>query len=62
MAILNRFMKLLEWLETTRDFFYFLGQPIGISATTALFLYFSIQLWGCDSLLAVTLSCVGALK
>lgn len=61
MPILSRFLKFLEWLETTRDFFEFLSQPTGLSATAALLLYCPIQLLGCDSLTATTLSCTTAL-
>lgn len=61
MALLRRFIKLLEWLETTQDFIYFLTQPVGLSTLTALLSYYPIQLLGCDSLSAATLSCTLAL-
>ncbi|MBE9059926.1 hypothetical protein [cf. Phormidesmis sp. LEGE 11477] len=61
MTLLRRFLKLLEWLESTQDFFEFLGQPTGLSASAALLLYFPIQALGCDSFSATTLSCTIAL-
>ncbi|MEL6468769.1 MAG: hypothetical protein AAFQ74_03505 [Cyanobacteria bacterium J06623_4] len=61
MTLLSRFLKLLEWVESTQDFFLFLTQPTGLSAATALLLYFPIQCLGCDSLSATTLSCTVAL-
>ncbi|MGC1307060.1 MAG: hypothetical protein WA885_07510 [Phormidesmis sp.] len=61
MTILSRFLKLLEWLETTQGFFHFLSEPVGLSAATALCLYFPIQQLGCDSFSATTLSCTVAL-
>ncbi len=62
MAILDQFLKLLEWLETTQEFFFFLSQPVGYSTATALCLFFPIQiLGGCDSLTAATLSSTAAL-
>lgn len=50
-------MKLLEWLETTQDFVYFLTQPVGLSVAVALFLYYPIQMLGCDALSAAALCC-----
>ncbi len=61
MTLLSRFLKFLEWLESTQDFFHFLSQPTGISTLAALLLYCPIQLLGCDSLSAATLSCTVAL-
>ncbi|MEL6603684.1 MAG: hypothetical protein AAFP20_10725 [Cyanobacteria bacterium J06614_10] len=61
MTLLSRFLKLLEWVESTQDFFHFLTQPTGLSAAAALLLYFPIQYLGCDSLSATTLSCTVAL-
>ncbi|MEO1620104.1 MAG: hypothetical protein AAFU53_03620 [Cyanobacteria bacterium J06632_3] len=61
MSLLSRFLHLLEWLENAQDFFYFLSQPTGIAATAALLLYCPIQLLGCDSFSATTLSCTIAL-
>ncbi len=61
MTLLRRFLKLLEWMESTQDFFYFLSQPAGLSVVAALLLYFPIQLLGCDRLSATTLSCTVAL-
>jgi len=62
MALLNQFLKLLEWLETAQEFFFFLGQPVGYSMATALCLFFPIQILGnCDSLTAATLSSTAAL-
>ncbi|MEL6555101.1 MAG: hypothetical protein AAFQ63_16795 [Cyanobacteria bacterium J06621_11] len=61
MTLLRRFLKFLEWLESAQDFVHFLTQPTGISATAALLLYCPIQLLGCDSLSATTLSCTIAL-
>lgn len=61
MAILNRFVQFLEWIEKGQDFIYFLSQPIGLSIVTALFLYFPLQLMGCDRLSATTFSSIAAL-
>lgn len=61
MTHLNRFLKILEWLESTQDFVQFMTQPTGLSATAALLLYCPIQMLGCDSLSAATLSCTVAL-
>ena len=62
MAILNQFIKLLEWLETVREFLFFLSQPVGLSLVSALCLFFPIQILGnCDSLTAATLSSTAAL-
>ena len=61
MTILRRFIKLLEWVESTQDFVHFLSQPTGLSATAALCLYFPIQILGCDSISSATLSCTIAL-
>ncbi|EDX87689.1 hypothetical protein S7335_5399 [Synechococcus sp. PCC 7335] len=61
MTLLRRFLKLLEWLESTQDFFEFLRQPTGLSAAAALLLYFPIQALGCDGFSATTLSCTVAL-
>ncbi|MEL6489020.1 MAG: hypothetical protein AAFV85_27480 [Cyanobacteria bacterium J06634_6] len=61
MTHLNRFLKILEWLEGAQDFFQFLTQPVGLSTTAALLIYCPIQLLGCDSLSAATLSCTIAL-
>lgn len=62
MIILRRLIKLLEWVEGGQDFFHFLAQPTGLCATAALCLYFPIQILGCDSLSAATLSCTVALS
>ena len=62
MAILSQFIKLLEWLETVREFLLFLSQPVGFSLVSALCLFFPIQiLGGCDSFTAATLSSTAAL-
>jgi len=61
MTLLNRFLKLLEWLDSTQEFVHFLTQPTGLSATAALLLYCPIQLLGCDGFSAATLSCTVAL-
>ncbi|MEL6937845.1 MAG: hypothetical protein AAFO84_01485 [Cyanobacteria bacterium J06598_1] len=61
MTLLSRFLKFLEWLDSLQAFFHFLSQPTGISAAAALLLYFPIQLLGCDSFSATTLSCTVAL-
>jgi len=61
MTILRRFIKVLEWLETTQDFYHFLSQPVGLSGAIALCLYFPIQVLGCDGIAAATLSCTVAL-
>lgn len=61
MTLLSRFLKFLEWIEQGQDFVHFLSQPTGLSAVTALLLYCPLQLLGCDSLSATTLSCTIAL-
>jgi len=61
MTLLSQFLKFLEWLENGQDFFHFITQPTGLSATTALLLYCPLHLLGCDSLSATTLSCTVAL-
>ncbi|MGD1897637.1 MAG: hypothetical protein ACFB16_11880 [Phormidesmis sp.] len=61
MILLSRFLKFLEWLENSREFFYFLSEPTGLSAIAALLLYCPLQLLGCDSLSATTLACTVAL-
>ncbi len=61
MTLLRRFLKLLEWVESTQEFFHFLSQPTGFSAVVALLVYFPIQALGCDGFSATTLSCTVAL-
>ncbi|MEL7226452.1 MAG: hypothetical protein AAF810_25350 [Cyanobacteria bacterium P01_D01_bin.36] len=57
MTLLSQFLKLLEWVESTQEFFHFLSQPVGLSSVSALLLYCPIYLLGCDGLSAATLSC-----
>lgn len=61
MTLLNRFLKFLEWIETTQEVFDFLSQSTGLSVILALCLYFPIQVLGCDAPTAATLSCTVAL-
>ncbi|MEO1591006.1 MAG: hypothetical protein AAFU71_06910 [Cyanobacteria bacterium J06632_22] len=61
MTLLNRFLKLLEWLEAGQDVIAFLTDSMGLSAVLALCLYFPIQSLGCDAVSAATLSCTAAL-
>ncbi len=46
MTLLNRFLKLLEWLEAGQDAVNFLTDSTGLSAVLALCLYFPIHLIG----------------
>ncbi|MEM7061724.1 MAG: hypothetical protein AAF572_00965 [Cyanobacteria bacterium P01_B01_bin.77] len=61
MTFLNRFLKLLELLETVQDVFEFLSTPIGLSGVLAICLYFPLQFLGCDPSAAATLACTVAL-
>lgn len=61
MTFLNRFLKLLEFLETTQEVFEFLTTPVGLSGVLAICLYFPIQFLGCDPSAAATLACTVAL-
>lgn len=61
MTLLNRFLKLLELLETVQDAFTFFTDPIGLSGVLAICLYFPMQALGCDASAAATLSCTAAL-
>jgi len=61
MTLLSQFLKFLDWVESTQDFFHFISQPTGLSTLAALFVYVPIQLLGCDSFSAATLSCTVAL-
>ncbi|MEO0457668.1 MAG: hypothetical protein AAF152_13975 [Cyanobacteria bacterium P01_A01_bin.114] len=58
MAILNQFLKLLEFLEEALEF---LTHPMGLSAALAICLYFPIQILGCDAPSAGMLACTAAL-
>ena len=61
MALLNRFLRLLEWVEKGQNFIHFLSQPTGVSTAAALLLYGPFLIMGCDSISAATLSCTAAL-
>lgn len=61
MTLLNRFLKLLEFLETAQGTFEFLTDPIGLSGVLAICLYFPMQSLGCDASAAATLACTAAL-
>ena len=61
MTLLDRFLKLLEFLEATREIFDFLTDPIGLSGVLAICFYFPMQALGCDASAAATLSCTAAL-
>ncbi|MEM1251482.1 MAG: hypothetical protein AAGI69_03535 [Cyanobacteria bacterium P01_H01_bin.21] len=61
MTLLNRFLKLLEFLEAAQSAFEFLTDPVGLSGVLAICLYFPMQSLGCDAAAAATLSCTAAL-
>lgn len=61
MTLLDRFLRLLEFLETAQGLFEFLTDPIGLSGVLAICLYFPIQSLGCDASAAATLACTVAL-
>lgn len=61
MTLLNRFLKLLEWLEAGQDLVNFLTDSTGLCAVLALCFYFPIQALGSDAASAATLSCTAAL-
>lgn len=61
MTLLNRFLRLLELLESAQGLFEFLTEPIGLSGVLAICLYFPIQSLGCDASAAATLACTAAL-
>ncbi|MEA5463542.1 hypothetical protein [Leptothoe sp. PORK10 BA2] len=61
MTLLDRFLKLLEFLETAQGLFEFLTDPIGLSGVLAICLYFPIQSLGCDASAAAALACTVAL-
>lgn len=61
MTLLDRFLRLLEFLEAAQDVVEFLTDPIGLSGVLAICLYFPIQSLGCDVSAAATLSCTAAL-
>lgn len=65
MAILNRFLKLLELLEHASDVAEFLATPTGIALSMAVFSYQALLIAGCDGptagilafTIALTLEC-----
>lgn len=61
MTLLDRFLKLLEFLEAAQEAVEFLSDPIGLSGVLAICLYFPMQALGCDASAAATLSCTAAL-
>ena len=61
MTLLNRFLKLLEFLEAAQTAFEFLSDPIGLSGVLAVCLYFPIQFLGCDASSAATLASTATL-
>lgn len=61
MTLLDRFLKILEFLEAAQEAFDFLTDPIGLSGVLAICLYFPIQALGCDASAAATLACTAAL-
>lgn len=61
MAILNRFLRLLELLEQATDFAASLTTPPGIAVTVCLFSYQALLLAGCDSPSAAILASAVAL-
>ena len=61
MALLDRFLKLLEFLEASQEVLEFITAPIGLSGLLAVSLYFPIQLMGSDASAAAALACTAAL-
>lgn len=61
MTLLNRFLKLLEFLEAAQGVFEFLASPVGLSGVLAICLYFPMQALGCDISAAAMLACTAAL-
>ena len=61
MTLLNRFLRLLEFLEATQEIFDFLTTPMGLSGVLVICLYFPMQALGCDASAAATLACTAAL-
>ncbi|MDV3353545.1 hypothetical protein D0962_13615 [Leptolyngbyaceae cyanobacterium CCMR0082] len=61
MTLLDRFLKLLEFLEAAQEVFEFLTTPTGLSGVLAICLYFPMQALGCDASAAATLACTAAL-
>lgn len=61
MTLLDRFLKLLEFLETAQDVFEFLTHPMGLSGVLAICLYFPMQALGSDIPAAAALACTAAL-
>lgn len=56
MAILNRFLKLLELLEQASEFVDFLATPVGKVVVVTLFSHQALLLMGCDAPSAAILS------
>ncbi|MGD1906702.1 MAG: hypothetical protein ACFB0C_11995 [Leptolyngbyaceae cyanobacterium] len=61
MAILNRFLRFLEWLEQYAELAAFLTQPIGLTLLTCLFSYQALLLSGCNTADSAVLASVVAL-
>ncbi|NER82449.1 MAG: hypothetical protein F6K42_23375, partial [Leptolyngbya sp. SIO1D8] len=61
MALLNRFLRLLEWLEQATDVIEFLTTPAGIAIAACLLSYQALLLAGCDSPTAAILASTAAL-
>lgn len=61
MAILHRFLQLLEFLEQTTQFIEFLTTPVGMAASACLVSYQVLLLLQCDSPSAAVLASAIAL-
>ncbi|MEM1242661.1 MAG: hypothetical protein AAGI45_22755 [Cyanobacteria bacterium P01_H01_bin.26] len=61
MTLLDRFLKLLEFLEAAQEAFEFLTSPMGLSGVLAICCYYPMQTLGCDASAAATLACTAAL-
>jgi hypothetical protein len=61
MAILNRLLRFLEWLEQSADLADFLTQPIGLTLLVCLFSYQALLLSGSSTADSALLASVAAL-
>ncbi|MBE7384320.1 MAG: hypothetical protein F6J95_023260 [Leptolyngbya sp. SIO1E4] len=61
MALLNRFLRLLELLEQATDVVEFLTTPAGIAIATCLLSYQALLVIGCDGPSAAILASATAL-
>ena len=56
MALLNRFLKLLEMIEGLSEAIAFLSTPVGIAVGSCLISYEALLLIGCDAISASILA------